>query len=407
MLARIFHFNVPRKSALLILACATLVAQSPPPGDDLRLQEAAQLVQEGSINRAVPILEDLVKRSPLNAEAHLMLGSALSAIPRRNEAVESLLRALELRPNHAPTCNTAGMALARLGENDAAYSVFERAVRLDPNIAQPHLHLALILAGRKEFEPAAEHIAKALELEKNSGQQAYLHFLQGKLYNAREASEEAAREFERSIELDPANAETYLALGVTRKKLLQEDKAYPLLQKAVQLNPDHPIARYQLALESLRRNRASDAVTHLLEAHRLLPDNQAVAYNLARALHKAGRDVEYGIYRKKLDNMIAVSDRARENKLRTTQIHAEAVRLEEAGDLAAALDKYRIALDFEPLNGTVRRNMALVLCRLNRWDEGIEELRNILRHDPDDVDTTRALTIALDQAKEAKRDSPQ
>ncbi len=181
MLARIFHFNVPRKSALLILACATLVAQSPPPGDDLRLQEAAQLVQEGSIDRAVPILEDLVKRSPLNAEAHLMLGSALSAIPRRNEAVESLLRALELRPNHAPTCNTAGMALARLGENDAAYSVFERAVRLDPNIAQPHLHLALILAGRKEFEPAAEHIAKALELEKNSGQQAYLHFLQGKL----------------------------------------------------------------------------------------------------------------------------------------------------------------------------------------------------------------------------------
>ena len=241
-----------------------------------------------------------------------MLGSALSAIPHRNEAVESLLRALELRPDHAPTCNAAGMALARLGENDAAYSVFERAVRLDPNIAKPHLHLALILAGRKEFEQAAEHIAKALELEKNSGQQAYLHFLQGKLYNAREASEEAAREFERSIELDPANAETYLALGVTRKKLLQEDKAYPLLQKAVQLNPDHPIARYQLALESLRRNRASDAVTHLLEAHRLLPDNQAVAYNLARALHKAGRDVEYGIYRKKLDNMIAVSDRARD-----------------------------------------------------------------------------------------------
>ena len=56
----------------------------------------------------------------------------------------------------------------------------------------------------------------------------------------------------------------------------------------------------------------------------------------------------------------------------------------------------------EPLNGIVRRNMALVLCRLDRWDEGIEELRDILRHDPDDAETS-ALTIALDQARAAKR----
>ena len=166
------HLYLPRLLALLLVACATLVPQNPPLGDALRLQEAAQLIQDRSIDQAVALLQGIVKDSPQNAEAHLMLGSALSAIPRRNEAVESLLRGLELRPDHAPTCNTAGMALAGSGENDAAYSVFERAVRLDPNLPQPHLHLALILAGRKEFEPAAEHIAKALALEKNSSQQA-------------------------------------------------------------------------------------------------------------------------------------------------------------------------------------------------------------------------------------------
>ena len=390
---------------LMVLGCSTLVAQSPPSTDDAQLRQAAQLVQEGSIGQAVALLQDLVRNSPENAEADLMLGSALSLVPRRNEAVESLLRALELGPSDAPTHNTVGMALARLGENDAAYDVFERAVRLDPSLAQPHLSLALILAGRNKFDLAAEHIAKALKLEKDPTQQAYLHFLQGKLYSERDLLDEAAREFQLSVDLDPNRGEAYLALGVTLKKLLEEDKAYPLLEKAVQLIPDDPIARYQLALESLRRNRVPAAVTHLIEAHRLLPDNQAVVYNLTRALHKAGRKQEYDVYRKKLDDLTAASGRARENELRTAKIHKEAVRLDEAGDLAGALDKYREVLDIEPLNGTVRRNMALVLCRLNRWGEGIEELRDILRRDPGDVETTRALTIALDQAKQATRNS--
>ena len=58
-------------------------------------------------------------------------------------------------------------------------------------------------------------------------------------------------------------------------------------------------------------------------------------------------------------------------------------------------------LEFEPLHAVARRNMALVQCRLNRWDEGIEELQAILRNDRDDAETSRALTIALDQAARA------
>ena len=107
------------------MSTAALLAQSVAPDSDPRLREAAGLIEQGSLNRAVTLLNQAVRDRPEDAEAHLLLGSALSMVPRRNEAVEALLRALELRPDHAPSHATAGKAFARLGEQDAALQVFE------------------------------------------------------------------------------------------------------------------------------------------------------------------------------------------------------------------------------------------------------------------------------------------
>ena len=384
-------------------AALAVSAQTPAADPRPRLAEAASRIQRGVPHQAIPLLEAAVQNRPHDAEAHLMLGTALSMIPRRNEAVQALLRALELRPDHAQSYAAAGMAFARMGERDAAFQVFERAVFLNPFLKDAHLNLALILAAKEEFQRAEEHMAQAISLEEDSGKRARLHFLNGKLYTERNRLEEAAREFERSIALDPGTGETYLALGVTRKKLLLEDEAYPMLQKSVELAPEDPTARYHLALELQRRGGLQAAVDHLFKAHELRPDDQSIVYNLTRALYKAGRRSESALYREKLARMIEAADKARENELDTARLHGDAVRLEQAGHYAAALDKYREVLRFEPLNGVARRNLALVLCRLDRWNEGMEELRAILREDPDDVETARALTIVWDQARLAGR----
>jgi len=44
-------------------------------------------------------------------------------------------------------------------------------------------------------------------------------------------------------------------------------------------------------------------------------------------------------------------------------------------------------------------NYALALCRVGRWRDGIAELREVLRVDPDNADAAKALYIAVDQAK--------
>ena len=92
---------------------------------------------------------------------------------------------------------------------------------------------------------------------------------------------------------------------------------------------------------------------------------------------------------------------SRENALESARLHGEAIFLEKSGDYTKALQKYRAVLEFDPLNPVPRRNMALVLCRLNRWDEGIGELQAILRHYPDDAETASSPTLVIDQAREA------
>ena len=390
-----------RACALLaaIAVAAPLGAQAGKPAPHPRLEEATTLIQQGRFSEAATLLGYVVQADPGDVNALLMLGSALSLVPRRDEAVQVLLKAMELRPHEARVYASAGAAFARLGEHDAALQVYQRAVSIDANLGDAHLNIALILAAREEFDPAEEHLARAVGLESDRGKRARLHFLLGRLHAERGQLQQAKAEFDRSIALDANSGEAQLAAGITRRRLLLENEAYPLFQRAVELAPDDPSARYQLALELNRRGDAGAAADHLLRAHELRPGDQSILYNLTRALHKAGRREESRHYRDLLARMIESDDRARENELETARLHGEAVRLEDAGNYAEALDRYRAVLRIEPLNVVTRRNLALVLCRLGRWNEGIEELQAILRSNPNDPETARTLAIVLDEAR--------
>jgi len=90
------------------------------------------------------------------------------------------------------------------------------------------------------------------------------------------------------------------------------------------------------------------------------------------------------------------------NELTATQANNAGVDLEKMGNVAAALEKYRAAVRLNPTQIVFRRNLALALCRLGRWNEGIEGLREVLKENPDDVDATKALYIAVENARAQK-----
>ncbi|HVX67282.1 MAG TPA: tetratricopeptide repeat protein [Bryobacteraceae bacterium] len=367
------------------------------------LDTAKRWIADGSPDRAVSILERHVAAHPEDADAHLLLGTALTLIPRRAEALASLHRAVDLRPGSAQAWVTLGNALARFGETKEARAAFERTLALDPKSVMAHANLAVILASEHEVAAAAAHFSRAIELLGDSPDSARYYYLRGKLYREQERLADAERDFSAAVRLSQRYAKAHLELGNTRAELGDEAGALKALRRAVALAPDDAEARQQLGSSYLRAGEPQRALEHLRAAARLRPDDRQTLYALARALRAAGQPQE-------AEPLLArISKDAREQAVREAdvvqagELNNAGIDLEKRGRLEAALKKYRAALEIAPHEVRFRRNAALALCRLERWQEAVVELKEVLRAAPGDPDATKALYIALDKTHEHPR----
>ena len=361
------------------------------------LDRGRRLLQEGAVDEAATVLREVVRQQPENAEAHLLLGRALALVPNLSEAIAVLRRATELRPSSAEAQYTLGTALARFADLDAAKPAFERALALEPEFADAHVSLALIFAQRQELAPAREHLTRAIEIQGRSRPAAYSHYLMAQIFRQQGEPQTALRHLAHAIELRPQYAEAYLSEGLIKKRLLEDRGALEAFETAVRLSPDDPAARSELGAAYLRDKRAADAVPHLEHALRLKPADRSTRYDLCRALRIAGRTREARQCAQQLSARILAE--AADSDIAAAAENNKGVELEGQGHAAAALERYRTAVDLNPFNTVFRRNLALALCRVGRWEDGILELEKVLDADPDDQEAIRALYIAKEQAR--------
>jgi tetratricopeptide (TPR) repeat protein len=246
---------------------------------------------------------------------------------------------------------------------------------------------------------ARDHLDRAIELQGNNPKAAYAHYLRAKIWAAQDQIDKAMVELQRALHLRPDYAEAWSDLGGMRRLALDNAGAIGALQRAVALKPDDALAQYRLGQLYLQDGQAFKAVQHLKQALFYTPNDRATLYNLMLALRKAGRSEEARPIEKRMAELQHQSDRASEVGFAASDLNSEGIQLERLGDIRAALAKYRAALDLDPTGFGFRLNYALALCRLGRWRDGIVELREVLRLDPDNADAAKALYIAVDKAK--------
>jgi tetratricopeptide (TPR) repeat protein len=377
-----------------VLVCAELLAAG-----QSQLERARELVAKGSLKEAEVTLRQIVAANSNNADARILLGTTLALEGIRGESVEQLTEAVRLRPNSANAHNQLGMAFSRFLDVKPAREEFEKALDLDPNLAEAHINLSLILAQAGELGLAGEQLDRAIELQGNTRAAAYAHCLRGKIWAGQDQNETSIAEFQKAVQLRPDYAEAWSDLGGMRRLVLDQVGAVRALERAVTLKPDDALAQYRLGQLYLQEGKALKAVAHLKQAWSLAPDDRATLYNLMIALREMGRLEEAKPIEARMAELQHQSDRASEVGLAATGLNSEGLQLEKSGDIRAALAKYRAALDLDPTGFGFRLNYALALCRLGRWQDGLKELREVLRLDPNNADAAKALYIAREQAK--------
>ena len=379
---------------LAVLICSDLMVAGQSP-----LEKARELVAKGSFKEAEGTLRQFIAADPNSADAHVLLGTALALEGVRGESLEELSTAVRLRPSSANAHNQLGVALSRFLEIKPAREEFEKALEIDPHLAEAHVNLSLILAQAGDLGPAGEHLDRAIELQGNSRAGAYTHYLRAKVWGAQNENEKATAEFQKAVHLRPDYAAAWSDLGGMRRLALDHVGAVGALERAVALNPDDALAQYRLGQLYLQDGRALKAVKHLKRALYDAPDDRATLYSLMLALRKTGHFLEAKPLEERMAELQHQSNRSSEVGLAASGLNNDGIQLEKSGDIRGALAKYRAALDLDPTGFGFRLNYGLALCRLGRWHDGVVELHEVLRLDPDNADAAKALYIANEHAK--------
>ena len=162
-----------------------------------------------------------------------------------------------------------------------------RALELAPALAEAHASrgLAVSLSGR--FEEADREFEMAMRLDPKSFEAAYFY---ARSCVAQGRNDDAAKWYERAIAVRPDDyaslallATAYFALGQTDKAIQMSRRAYDTARKHLELTPDDPRALYMGAMSLTALGESEKAREWNRRALAMDPDDPSVLYNIACA----------------------------------------------------------------------------------------------------------------------------
>jgi adenylate cyclase len=226
----------------------------------------------------------IVRRYTNNLEAYdLFLRARESHLLRRTkedtfEARKALEQAIELDPNFAPAfallaenCRQEWMFEWRLGEGilDQALELAREAVRLDDGLSLGHMLLGWIHLWRKEHDAAIAEAQRSVELDPNN---AEVWVRLGHILDIAGRPEEGLPLIEKAMRIDPHHPFLYpFWLGHAFQSLERYEEAVAAYQRTISRSPDFLYARLYLAAVYAQLDRMGEAKSETSEALRMSP----------------------------------------------------------------------------------------------------------------------------------------
>jgi tetratricopeptide (TPR) repeat protein len=177
-----------------------------------------------------------LEAKPDSAPSHSHLGLALKAQGRLDEALSAMHRALELDPNYAPAHNGLAIVLNEQGESEEAVTALRRAIEITPNYVAAHKNLGLILRDQGQHAESSAAFERTLALDANDPD-GYKNLGLGLRKLGR--LDEAIEVFERGLSHAPDDAELHVNLGLLHQRSRDTDKAFRYFRRATELAPEN------------------------------------------------------------------------------------------------------------------------------------------------------------------------
>jgi len=193
--------------------------------------------------------------------------------------------AVALEQNNYSAHDILGRALAAQERFDEAIREYQESIRLKPDhaAAEARFYLGGIYIDQGRVDEAIEQYQKAMEiqhpdLELAHNKLAWAFAQKGQLDNV-------IFHFRKAVEIQPLIANNHNNLACVLLNNGQMDEALMHFQKAVNLEPAWAIAHYGLGGVLCRQGRLDEGIHEFQEALRLQPDLAVASNDLAFAVH--------------------------------------------------------------------------------------------------------------------------
>jgi len=206
------------------------------------------------------------------ADAHVDLAAANLFTGRLDEALKEISQALAADPRNATAWTIQGNVQIKKKDYRAAVESFQKSLEIRPD-RETSYSLASCLLRLKEKEKA-EVIFQQMTV--SSGDRSGLHLLFGDAYRKAALYDDAIREFQRALSLDPKVPNGHYFLGLTylmRNEWVLTPEARQQFLEQLRLDPRNFYANYLLGYLAFSSNQPQEADHYLGEAARLNPSS--------------------------------------------------------------------------------------------------------------------------------------
>jgi tetratricopeptide (TPR) repeat protein len=163
---------------------------------------------------------------------------------------------------------------------DEAEAEYRRVLAIDPHLRGIHFRIGRLLLSKPKTETAKEEAKQEFEEElKLDPRNAGGEYVLGELARQARDFPQAIEHFTRASQLDPMMGDAFIGLGKSLVSAGRIADAIAPLENAVKLQPENPVAHYQLAFAYRRSGRTPEAEKEIVaykkatdDAHRTLMD---------------------------------------------------------------------------------------------------------------------------------------
>jgi tetratricopeptide (TPR) repeat protein len=299
--------NLAKLSPSIFLLCAVGASWAQVPAKSgvgvtpAAAEHAATLAESGRCAEALPLLTRAAGHlTDKELQKRIGLDGVRCATAQQQEPLQDFLRMLSRQFPHDPevlyilTHAYSDLAARSAAELATSAPASIPALEMDADAAEP----------QGKWDQAEKDYRKILE---QNPRYPGIHFRLARLILSKPSpsadfAEQAKKELQQELEIDPANAGAEYVLGELARQAQDLPEAVKHFSKATELDPNFSDAYLGLGMALLADKKYPEAVAPLEKAVKLQPANPAGHYSLATAYARTGRredaDREFALQQK-------------------------------------------------------------------------------------------------------------